>query len=80
MTVSEFRFVVLDDPVLTVLSIAGLLCFVGGAVMRLRGGPRWDRVFLLGALLIVSIRARALSITCIGRGCGEKVTWRPEVA
>ena len=54
MTISEFRFVVLDDPLLTVLSIAGLLCFVGGAVMRLRGGPRWDRVFLLGALLIAA--------------------------
>lgn len=52
MTVSEFRFVVLDDPLLTVLSIAGLLCFVGGAVMRVRGGRRWDRVFLIGALLI----------------------------
>jgi hypothetical protein len=54
VTVTEFRFVVLDDPVLTVLSIAGLLCFVGGAVMRLRGGRRWDRVLLIGALLMAA--------------------------
>ena len=52
MTVSEFRFVILDDPILAVLSIAGLVCFVGGAVMRIRGGRRWDRVFLAGAVLI----------------------------
>lgn len=63
MTVSEFRFVVLDDPLLTVLSIAGLLCFVGGAVMRLRGGGRWDRVFLIGALLIAAAFVYTLAST-----------------
>ena len=65
MTVTEFRFVVLDDPVLTVLSIAGLLCFVGGAVMRLRGGRRWDGVFLVGALLIVAAFVYTLVSTWI---------------
>jgi hypothetical protein len=55
MTVSEFRFVILDDPLLAVLSLVGGLCFVGGAVRRLRGGRRWDRVFLAGALLIAAV-------------------------
>jgi hypothetical protein len=62
MTVSEFRFVVFDDPLLAAISIAGGLCFVGGAVMRLRGGRRWDRVILAGALLI----AAAFVYTLVG--------------
>ena len=63
MMVSEFRFVVLDDPILAVLWIGGVACFLGGAVMRWRGGRRWDRLLYAGAILLGASFVYALART-----------------
>ena len=53
MEVSEFRFVVLDDPISIVLGIAGVVALVSGAVMALalhRPAGRW--LFVVGLAMI----------------------------
>jgi len=68
MQVVEFNFMVMNDPVLAVVAVLGLfgmVCLILGAMMRSRGGRRWDRVFLAGALLIAAAFFSSLAYSWI---------------
>ena len=57
MQIVEVHFVGMNDPffaVVTIVGLVGMVGMVGGALMRARGGRRWDRAFLGGALLIAA--------------------------
>jgi hypothetical protein len=64
MQVTEFRFVVLDDPLIAVLSIVGVAGLLAGAILRARGTRRVaaSRALMLGLLGI----AAAIVYTLVG--------------
>lgn len=62
MTVTEFRFVVLDDPVIALLSIGGIAALLIGFFLHARGmgGLAGRRLMLTGAVLLVAAVAYTL--------------------
>ena len=62
MTVTEFRFVVLDDPIIALLSIGGIAALVVGFVLHSRGtrGFAGRRLMVAGAVLLVAAVAYSL--------------------
>jgi len=53
--VAEVHLFGFNDPVLAVLSVAGLIgfgIFVAAAVLRLGGRRAWDRAFVAGGILL----------------------------